>query len=173
GTVFKINTDGSGFGVLYNFTALDSSYHNSDGFFPMATLVSQGSALFGTTASGGSNGYGTLFKINTDGSAFTVLHTFSKPDGVDCYGRLLLIGETLYGTTSGGGAGGYGTVFEVDTNGNSFALLHDFAAAMPPYAFGHGPHRGLSLSGHTPYATLPHDGNTSGFGAISKANPDG
>jgi uncharacterized repeat protein (TIGR03803 family) len=58
--VFRI-TPGASFTSLYNF-----SY--SDGAHPNAALV-QGSDgnFYGTTADGGANGYGTVFKITVEG----------------------------------------------------------------------------------------------------------
>src|SRR5205809_1880595 len=60
GTVFKVNTDGTGFTTLHNFIAV------SDGAGP-GQLILSGNTLFGTTGEEvGTNG-GTLFAVNTDG----------------------------------------------------------------------------------------------------------
>ena len=73
GTVFKISADGS-FSGLYVFTGGD------DGGNPEAGLV-QGSdgTFYGTTFSGGTNGYGTVFKISANGS-FRSLYSFNGGD---------------------------------------------------------------------------------------------
>ena len=70
GTVFKMTPDGT-LTNIYLFTG------SSDGGFIYAGLV-QGSDgnLYGAAFSGGSQGYGTLFKVSTNGS-FTLLHTFT------------------------------------------------------------------------------------------------
>src|SRR5258705_510604 len=72
GTVFKLNPDGSGFAVLLSFDY-------SSGAYPYGGLV-QGTdgALYGTTYYGGTSSYGTAFKLNTDGSGFTVLQNFDN-----------------------------------------------------------------------------------------------
>jgi uncharacterized repeat protein (TIGR03803 family) len=64
-------------------------------------LVLRSNTLYGTTASGGTNGNGTIFKINTDGSGYGIIRslTDSGPEG----GGMVLIGNTLYGTTFTGG----------------------------------------------------------------------
>jgi uncharacterized repeat protein (TIGR03803 family) len=120
GTVFAINTDGSGFKNLYSFTAASSSnYTNSDGAFPCAGLILSSNTLFGAAENGGYSGNGTLFKVNTNGSGFTVLHTFTaassfnytNSDGAFPASGLILSSNTLYGTTAGGGSAGDGTVF--------------------------------------------------------------
>ncbi len=60
--------------------------------------------LYGTTPQRGSNDFGVVFKIDTNGNE-TVLHTFSGRDGKTPYGTLLLDkAGNLYGTTYEGGA---------------------------------------------------------------------
>src|SRR5207249_8317063 len=79
GTVFKLNTNGSGYMVLFSF---DSSFQTGcphcNGYTPQAGLV-QGidGALYGTTFGGGSNNVGTVFKISTNGTGYATLHSFA------------------------------------------------------------------------------------------------
>jgi uncharacterized repeat protein (TIGR03803 family) len=76
--------------------------------------VLSGSTLYGTGFAGGStNGNGTVFAVNTDGTGFTVLHTFNGSDGSGPASALMLSGNTLYGTTSSGGTNGAGTIFAI------------------------------------------------------------
>ena len=87
GTVFAVNTNGTGFTTLHSFTATSPflnpygtaspPYTNSDGAFPFAGLVLSGNTLYGTTEFGGSSGWGTVFAINTNGTGFTTLHSFT------------------------------------------------------------------------------------------------
>src|SRR5260370_31970830 len=74
GTVFAINTDGTGFTNLHNFTG------GSDGAVPRAVILTN-NTLYGTTRQGGSVGNGTVFAVNTNGSGFTTLHTFTALAG--------------------------------------------------------------------------------------------
>src|SRR6266403_3373 len=55
GTVFAVNTDGSGFANLHRFTG------GNDGGAPNAGLILSGNTLYGTAAGGGSLGNGTVF----------------------------------------------------------------------------------------------------------------
>src|SRR4029077_18380020 len=76
--------------------------------------ILSGNALYGTTSLGGSPDAGTVFAINTDGTGFTTLHTFTGgSDGAYPYGGLILSGNTLYGTASSNYGPGYGTVFRL------------------------------------------------------------
>src|ERR1035437_7847153 len=116
GTVFKIQPDGTGFSVVNCFT------NSVEGKNPWSGLVLSGGTLYGTTYSGGSSNYGTVFKVNTDGTAYTVLKNFTGSDGSFPQAGLVLSGGTLYGTTRGGNSD-YGTVFKVNTDGTGFAVL--------------------------------------------------
>jgi uncharacterized repeat protein (TIGR03803 family) len=101
GTLFKVNTDGTRFTTLYSFTATsDPLSSNSDGAGPEGVVLS-GNTLYGNAAGGGTSGCGTLFKVNTDGTGFTTLYSFTGfDDGAEPVGRLFLSGDTLYGMTS-------------------------------------------------------------------------
>src|SRR5207253_2144714 len=68
GTVFAVNTNGSGFTNLHNFTATSNDsfgfYTNSDGAYPLAGLILSGNTLYGSANAGGRSGQGAVFDIN-------------------------------------------------------------------------------------------------------------
>src|SRR5438477_12535127 len=73
------------FTTLHNFTPLIPSFTNSDGTIrhtnsdgshSHADLILSGT-LYGTAQDGGSSGSGTVFAVNTDGTGFTDLHSFT------------------------------------------------------------------------------------------------
>src|SRR5436190_5212965 len=109
GTIFTINTDGSsGLGVLHEFSG------GWDGASPWDGLILWGNTLYGTAYSGGTWGGGTVFAVNTDGSGFITLHSFTGGSGgARPIGGLVLSGNTLHGTTRTGGSSGLGTVFSL------------------------------------------------------------
>src|SRR5438105_1150439 len=67
------------FATLYSFTAASNSppYGNIDGISPQAPLILSGNALFGTAHGGGGADSGTAFKLNTNGTGFANLHSFT------------------------------------------------------------------------------------------------
>src|SRR6266481_5640859 len=102
-------------------TAQTSIAINSDGANPNAGLILSGNTLYGTTAAAGSASKGTVFAVNTDGTDFRILHSFTGgSDGAHPWAGLIVSGNTLYGTAYSGGSSGRGTVFAVKTDGTGF-----------------------------------------------------
>ncbi|HUB67693.1 MAG TPA: choice-of-anchor tandem repeat GloVer-containing protein [Candidatus Methylacidiphilales bacterium] len=143
GAVYSVNTDGTGFTILHQF-------NGTDGFGSDAGLILSGSTLYGTTNVGAEGiGGGTVYKLKTDGTGFTTLHSFSGSDGDTLYAGVVLSGNTLYGATSEGGTYGYGTIFSVKTDGTGFTVLYNFNGTND----GGVPYGTLVLSGNTLYGT--------------------
>ena len=168
GTVFKVNTNGTGLTVLRSFT------NSPDGSGPNGGITLSGGTLYGTTQFGGIKGVGTVFKVNTNGTGYTVLKSFTNsPDGSEPYGGLALAGSTLYGTTYGGGSAGYGTVFQINTNGTGYKVLENFTAYS--YTNGAYPRAGLILAGSTLYGTTSAGGSATGngYGTVFQINTNG
>jgi uncharacterized repeat protein (TIGR03803 family) len=178
GTVFKLKTDGTGFAALHSFSATvpillypstGIPLTNSDGARPGGLLLS-GRTLYGTTASGGSNGLGTVFALDTDGTGFRTLHVFNGGDGaLPSTEALVLSTSTLYGTTATGGpgwawppGGGNGTVFQINTDGSGFTTLYAFTP-LDPYGHnsdGESLRTGLLLLGNSLYGTAAYGGDS-------------
>jgi uncharacterized repeat protein (TIGR03803 family) len=131
GTVFKLSKDGGGYRVLHSLFA-----SQTDGFKPMAGLLAgSDGALYGMTDGGGSgNGRnGTVFKLNPDGSGYTILHSFpDKPGDGRMPRSSLLEGRdgALYGTTQSGGSKDAGTVFKLKKDGSGYRILHTFSGSL-------------------------------------------
>jgi uncharacterized repeat protein (TIGR03803 family) len=175
GTVFSMNTNGSAFSVLHNFTLLDSvTGTNTDGAVPWGGLILSGNTLYGTASAGGAGGAGVVFSLNTSGSSFTTLYSFTpldpltatNTDGAFPSSGLVLSNGLLYGTAVTGGKGGKGVIFSVGTNGLGFVVLHNFSAADPLTGTnpdGASPCAALALSSNVLYGTASAGGaNASG-----------
>jgi uncharacterized repeat protein (TIGR03803 family) len=167
GTVFRMNKDRNGYTVLHHFNWL------TDGAFPQGGVIeATNGALYGTAFEGGSNGFGTVFTLNKDGSAFVVLHHFSgiRTNGSHPQAALLQASDgVLYGTTAQGGTNNWGTVFKLNLNGTGFAMLRNNGSAeIEP---------GSSLiegsDGRLYGATAGVGGGTNGSGSVFRLNKNG
>jgi len=120
GVVYRLTPAGV-YKVLHNF----ASNPSTAGSVPTAGLV-QGSDgyLYGTTSIGGANGYGTIFRITTTGTGFSVIHNFDKTDGTSPNSTPLLhTNGRIYGLTSSGGTLDDGVLYEVDAGLSPFASV--------------------------------------------------
>lgn len=147
GIVFSVSPTGT-LTTLYNFT------NTPDGANPYAGLVlGTDGNFYGTTAEGGANGLGTVFKVTTTGT-LTILHSFSGPDGEIPYGALVQGTDgNYYGTTEAGGptSPGYGTVFKITPKG-VLTTLHSFND---------------TTDGYYPYAALVQASNGAFYGTTT------
>jgi uncharacterized repeat protein (TIGR03803 family) len=117
-----------------------------------------------------------VFKLNTDGTDFHVLHSFtahghSSPDITNWDGEspkgLLLSGNMLYGITSENGPAGGGTLFSIKTDGANFQVLHSFGDSG-----GSSPRGTPVFSGNTLFGTANFAGEKHG-GSVFKVKADG
>jgi uncharacterized repeat protein (TIGR03803 family) len=163
GVIFRINTDGSGFQKLVDFDG------TSKGSYPRGSLTVSGSILYGTTYNGGANGYGVLFKINSDGTGFQKLLDF----GVSILaayptGTLAISGNTLYGMTVYAGTNAKGCVFKVSTDGTGFTRIYNFDGTNS----GANPNGSLTISGSILYGMTTF-GGANNLGCIFRLNTNG
>ena len=130
------------FGTLYRLTPAGSytKLHEfgaggpPEGVFPTSLVEAGPGNLYGTTAAGGENGYGTIFQITADGTGFRVVHSFAESDGGVPGGgytapRLVHASDgTIYGTTSQYGSFGAGTIWSLSAS-DEFHVLHHLQPA--------------------------------------------
>jgi uncharacterized repeat protein (TIGR03803 family) len=127
GTVFRIATNGA-LDTLYAFSAPvtnSGAYTNGDGGAPSGLTLAPDGGFYGSTYRGGSNGYGTVFQINTNG-AITTVANFAPSNGIASSILTLGADGNFYGTTFRGGASDKGTIFRVSTDG-TFTTLYSFS----------------------------------------------
>lgn len=172
-------TSGSNiYGVVYELTPVGGGYSesvlhtfmNSDGSQPYNSGVIADNAgnLYGTTAAGGTYGYGTAFELtylSGTGWTETVLHNFDATDGSNVFAGLVSDrAGNLYGATNIGGLFGGGVIFELvrGAQGWTFSLLHSFASNDC------GPMASLAMdAAGNLYGTTPC-GGANGAGSIFK-----
>jgi uncharacterized repeat protein (TIGR03803 family) len=111
GTIFSYDLSKKKFKVLRSFGPASTN----DGQNPFGSLLLNGNVLYGTTRLGGPSGNGTVFQINTDGTAYARVHNFAggTADGANPIDDVILLNNTLYGMTEAGGKCNNGVIFAI------------------------------------------------------------
>jgi uncharacterized repeat protein (TIGR03803 family) len=110
GALFSIRTDGSHFKILQSF----GNPGTNDGINPYGSLTLNGTTLYGTTQLGGSQGFGTVFQIDTTGDNYDRIYDFQGGnDAANPIDNVILLDDTLYGMTEAGGQCGDGAIFSL------------------------------------------------------------
>lgn len=149
--------------VIYSFAG------GADGASPQAEVIrdSKGN-LYGTTLSGGTSGFGTVFTITKTGEK--VVYTFTGgADGGNPSSTLVRDAQGhLYGVAFNGGAHGFGAVFEITGVGKE-KVLYSFTGGVD----GSHPRGGLirDAAGNL-YGTTGAGGNFT-LGTVFVLNPSG
>ena len=174
------------FAPIAESRSLNDSPANADGAEPNGALcVANDGVLYGTATRGGTNGQGTIFRLNPDGTGFQVLHSFQalptlfagapNEDGAYPDGALIQGPEgQLFGTASQGGPGGSGTIYALQPDGTGYHVLHVFSPMHGPYVNQEGGHPENLLFGQDGKlygaTTL---GGADGGGVLFALRPDG
>jgi uncharacterized repeat protein (TIGR03803 family) len=158
GTLWKIDTNGN-FSVLVTFTG------TANGAAPVYLAFHDGK-LYGAAAGGGANDQGLLYRVDTNGRNFTILHDFNGTDGCipgppvwDQAGDLIDPARC--------GANNNGEVFKI-TPGGAFSVLYTAAAG------GGSPGNVIAQGLDTAYTVLNDPSCPSGAsacGSIVSINP--
>ncbi len=169
GTVLEIAKDE---GTFASTPTTLVSFNGINGSFPSADLIADAAGnLFGTTASGGTNGNGTVFEIeNVDGaydSTPTTLVSFNGTNGAEPFAGLIADANgNLLGTTLQGGASGDGTVFEIAKVNNIYASTQTTLASFSDDINGFFPQAGLTADAAGNLFGTTELGGTNGDGTV-------
>jgi|GEM_PF-1978703 len=155
-----------GFTVLHQFGS-----QPNNGRIPYGVLVSYNGFFYGTTTYGGAPynippanpaNKGNVFRMNMDGSGFTVLHEFTggANDGWKPWTGLAISGDIIYGSTVYGGPRGEGggVIYKMNIDGSGFRVLHAFGEAGDGFGGSTSP----ILAGDTLYGLTRWGGNGTG-----------
>jgi uncharacterized repeat protein (TIGR03803 family) len=173
GTLFELTHAGK-MTVLYSFS------NSIDGGSPKAALLEfTNGYLYGTTTTGGTSDFGTVFQATAAGKVIPIYSFTNGLDGAAPEAALVNGHDgSLYGTCTEGGANGTGTIFKITTNG----LLTSLYSFSPPMYF---PDSVVFYNndGGSPKTLLPgadgnfygvaYDGGINGSGSIFEFNPTG
>jgi uncharacterized repeat protein (TIGR03803 family) len=168
GTIFRMTSAGV-------VTVLHSFDGATDGGNPFAPLLEASDGFFyGTAPSGGENGSGTIFRMDSSG-VVTLLHSFSGTDGKFPNASLIQASDGLfYGTASSGGDFGYsdggsGTIFQMDVTG-AFTVMHRF---LGPPGDGSYPLKSLIQASDGYFYGITGNGGVSDNGTIFRMDSSG
>lgn len=120
-------------------TAIHAFAGGDQGERPVTLLAGPDGKLYGASGSRAegnpSDSYGTLFRLNQDGSGYEVLHTF-RPRNANSFATspYLLLGSdgNIYGYASNAGRtslNGLGLLFQITPSSGAVTILHEFTAA--------------------------------------------
>ncbi len=159
GAVYKLSPNGGGWTeqVIYSFTG------GNDGSNPVGGLIMDGAGnLYGTTASGGTGGGGTVFELSPNGGgwSYNLLSSFNGTANCGPWAEPSFDpAGNLYGTTLCDGATGKGNIWELVNSGSGWTYdsLHDFS----------GP------DGNRPYSTVVFDASGNLYGTTSSGGANG
>ena len=156
GSVFKINTDGSGFALIQSFAF-------TNGQSPASGLTLYNNALYGTTTGGGANQSGTVFRIGLSDLSFAKIYDFAGT--AEPYGGLVVSSNALYGFARFGSSGN-GYVYSIGLAGG-FSHVFDFDGtnASRPYST-------PTLLGNTLFG-ISFQGGIYGGGNVFRVDTDG
>jgi len=164
GTVYKVSTAGKE-SVLYSFAGPPA-----DGRYPTGQLTLKSGEFYGTTANGGTNDYGTVFKISASGAEHVLYSFKNEPDGQNPPGALVALGGAFYSTTQFGGKYGFGAVFKITASGAE-KVIYNFNVNASP-SDGVNPVGDLVAVNNALYGTTIN-GGPSNHGTIFKVSPSG
>jgi uncharacterized repeat protein (TIGR03803 family) len=143
-----------------------------DGIVPVAGLV-QGSDgnFYGTTATGGTNGGGTVFRISPSGTYTTLYYFASSPtDGAGPRAGLVQGSDgSFYGRTGIGGTSNAGTVFRISPSG-TYTSLYSFAGSANDDGYAGS---GLVQGSDGNFYGTTEFGGTNGSGGVFRISPSG
>jgi uncharacterized repeat protein (TIGR03803 family) len=158
GVVYKVDPSGKEI-VLYSFQG------GTDAANPEASLIRDADGnLYGTTQSGGTGGYGTVYKVDAAGRE-TVLYNFTATSpGTLPLGNVVRDREgNLYGVSS------YTkTLFKLDPAGQ-FSVFYTFPGAQ----YSNAPNGGLILDAAGNFYGTTGSGGSGGAGAVFKVDAAG
>lgn len=152
------------------------NFNGTNGTSPYGSLLISNGKMYGTTYTGGANGEGCIFRIDTNGNGYKDMHDFAKAaDGENPSGSLILSNGVLYGMTQTDAVYGYGTLYSIDTSGAGYSVKYYFSngssSGNPPAA--RDPQGSLIISSSYILYGITYGGGAGGYGCVFSINTGG
>jgi uncharacterized repeat protein (TIGR03803 family) len=126
--------------------------------------MSQIPRLWGTMQLGGSLGQGTIYRVNGDGTDFTIAHAMGA--GSSQGNLTLYTNNTFYGLTVAGGSNAKGTIFKYDPFNNQYTTVFTFNTSD-----GYYPRASLFLATDGNFYGMTAQGGLNNEGGLFQFNP--
>jgi len=158
GTVWSYDYSTDTFTRLHSFAG-----GAADGATVYHGVAESAGTLYGVTYQGGDSNQGTIWRIDTDGSNYQVLHEFSSASGglANPYSRPVIAGGKLWGAARYGGSGGAGGLWRINLDGSGYTKVADFDGY------------GAGTEGAQPAGDLAVDSAGNILGTASEGGPTG
>ncbi len=179
GAVYKLANTKSGWKekVIHSFV-----FGSTDGSFPYeGVMMDSAGNLYGTAPSGGSAGYGVVYKLapTSKGWKETLLHSFTDQngDGSGMY-YINLISDAagnIYGATSFGGTNGTGTVWKLVYSKTKKTYTEKILYIFGAEGSGDGnyPYGGLAMDAKGNLYGTTENGGSASYGTVYKLSHSG
>jgi uncharacterized repeat protein (TIGR03803 family) len=171
GVVYELSPSGNSwkYSIIWEFGKVPQDGINPTGSF----IIDKNGQLYGVTSLGGSNGYGTVFKLHYSNGVWSeqILFNFNQTDGENPNGPLVMDAKgDLFGTTYNGG-NSFGTAFELKlTPAGSYQLI--LLCNFHGYPDGANPDGSLLALAGSLFGTTSN-GGTHNNGTIFQLTPQG
>lgn len=163
GTIYRVDKNGNNFQVIYDFQNF------AEGYRPRGHLVEdENGVLYGVVSQAGGD-LGAVYRINKNGTGYTVLTTLPTSSIHSPFAGLYLHGEYLYGTCTYGGPENKGGVFRIKRNGDHFQVLHVFSGVSD----GVNPFTTLHLATNGKLYGTTTNGGANGYGTVFSLDTTG
>ncbi len=118
GILYKMTTAGGSYTIVHQFQLSEGSSS------PTGLVQGSDGYLYGVMPLGGGNSFGTLFKVKTNGTLFSVVYNFAKATGGNPYATPTLhTNGKIYGLTITGG-----------TTNPADGVIYSYNAGLKPFA---------------------------------------
>jgi uncharacterized repeat protein (TIGR03803 family) len=179
GNAFEVSPNGAGDWTGSVIRAFDGGF---DGNAPSPLVLDSSENLYGTNATGGSNGLGYVFELSHSGGSWSLthLHDFNGTDGAETTdtagdivaGVIFDASGNLYGTTGAGGSstkcsGGCGVIFKLHPDGGGWteSVVQSFSGGD-----GSNPNAALLMDQAGNLFGTTTSGGAHGLGVVFKAS---
>jgi uncharacterized repeat protein (TIGR03803 family) len=169
GSVFRITPTGA-LTLMYSFCPQKGCAQGSNPYAGLVPAVNS-SLLYGTSASGGANGLGSIFTVSATGQ-LTTLFSFTALSGHQPYAGLIQASDgNFYGTTHLGGTQTDGAVIKITPTG-TLTTLYSFCS-VPNCTDGKWPWAGLVQASDGNLYGTTNEGGAYGAGTVYQITTSG